>query len=208
MLKTEFQTHSTTSNSVFSYWSVQLAGLISVVLLILISRVSFAEYANLKPVASLALFGGFLFARRYLTVVAVIAGMFIADCFLGGYSWPLAILVYACLVAPVFMGRWMAGKQDAGRGAMLGNFARWLICVVGGSILFFAVTNFAFWKFMPIYSQDMHGLIECYVNALPFFRNTLLSDFAFAGLLFGSYVLLKQISWQPRPLAALAPKAR
>ena len=44
-----------------------------------------------------------------------------------------------------------------------------------GAFIFFIVTNFAVWLGSSMYSQDINGLISCYIMALPFFQNTLLS---------------------------------
>jgi hypothetical protein len=56
---------------------------------------------------------------------------------------------------------------------------------LSGSIIFFLLTNFAF-----LYSQYPHnlsGVIQAYVNGLPFFRGTLLGDLFYSFALFGGY---------------------
>jgi len=71
--------------------------------------------------------------------------------------------------------------------------------------MFFLLTNVAFWQFTAIYSRDLSGLMECLINGLPFFRNTLTSDMLFSGLLFGSYAFVTQAfavqSAKPTPSA-------
>ena len=41
------------------------------------------------------------------------------------------------------------------------------------------------------------GLVECYVAALPFFRNTLLSDVLYTAALFGGWALLRSAMRRP-----------
>ena len=67
---------------------------------------------------------------------------------------------------------------------------------VAGSVVFFLVTNLGVWLGVnghaPMYPHTLTGLAECYVAALPFFRNTLLGDLTYAAVMFGSYYLLGQ----------------
>ena len=62
-----------------------------------------------------------------------------------------------------------------------------LAASLGGSIVFFVVTNFGVWVDGQLYAHTWHGLIECYVMALPFFRNAILGDLFYAAVMFGSY---------------------
>jgi hypothetical protein len=62
-----------------------------------------------------------------------------------------------------------------------------------GSVLFFVVTNFGMWATPDgFYPHTVAGLGACYVAAIPFFRNTLLGDLAYCGLLFGLFELGKR----------------
>ena len=60
---------------------------------------------------------------------------------------------------------------------------------LASSLFFFIVTNFAVWASGDMYERTWLGLRQCYVMALPFFRNTTLSDLFYTGLLFGIYGL-------------------
>ena len=39
------------------------------------------------------------------------------------------------------------------------------------SLIFFIITNFAVWYASPFYSQDISGLMRCYILGLPFLNN-------------------------------------
>ena len=69
---------------------------------------------------------------------------------------------------------------------------------LAGSVVFFLVSNFGVWMGWKMYPATVGGLIDCYVAALPFFRNTVLGDLAYAGLMFGIY------AWVRRRRAAVA----
>jgi hypothetical protein len=60
---------------------------------------------------------------------------------------------------------------------------------LGGSLLFFLLTNFGVWLVGGLYPLTTEGVWRCYVAALPFFRGTLLGDLAYTMVFFGSYAL-------------------
>ena len=55
--------------------------------------------------------------------------------------------------------------------------------VLASCIVFFVVTNFAVWFGSSYYTQDLLGLITCYVMAIPFFLSTLSSTYIFHHML-------------------------
>ena len=63
---------------------------------------------------------------------------------------------------------------------------------LAGSVLFFLLSNFGVWLDGTLYPLTTAGLYTCYVAAIPFFRNTLLGDLFYAGLLFGSFAWAQQ----------------
>jgi hypothetical protein len=60
---------------------------------------------------------------------------------------------------------------------------------VAAAVGFFATTNFGVWAAGVLYPRTLAGLGECYVAALLFFRNTLVSQLVFSAALFGAAAL-------------------
>lgn len=135
---------------------------------------------NFAPIAGIALFAGVYLGRRYAVALPVIA-MFIGDIFLGFYEWPLMIAVYLSFVSIGILG--VLIKKYKRLETVIG-------ASLGGSILFFLVTNWAVWQFSPWYAKSWAGLLQCFTLALPFFRNTLIGDLFYVGVLFGAYELV------------------
>jgi hypothetical protein len=133
---------------------------------------------NVAPIAALALFGGVYLDKKYALCVPLIA-LFVSDMILGLYGgmW----VVYGSFFLTGCIGLWIKDHKN-------------IATVIGGSVvsslLFFILTNFNFWYIDSYYPKTMAGLIDSYVSALPFFRNTLLGDIFYTGLLFGSYELI------------------
>ncbi len=71
------------------------------------------------------------------------------------------------------------------------------------SIGFFALTNFGLWALGDgsIYPKTLAGLVDCYVRAIPYLRNTLISMALFLPVLF-SRAALKEAMPVPQPLAS------
>jgi hypothetical protein len=58
------------------------------------------------------------------------------------------------------------------------------------SVVFFIVTNFGVWL-SGYYGLTAQGLAECYIAAIPFFRNQVLGDAFFTAALFGADYLIR-----------------
>jgi len=65
------------------------------------------------------------------------------------------------------------------------------------SIGFFLTSNLAVWMSWNMYPKSLSGLGACYVAALPFFRNSLVSETACSVLIFNVWKFKKA----PRPVA-------
>jgi hypothetical protein len=83
---------------------------------------------------------------------------------------------------------------------------------VGGVVsasLFFVITNFGVWFAGRLYTRDFQGLVDCYTAALPFFRNTLLSDIVYSLLLFAAYqTFIVSAKWAERTIFISAASQR
>jgi len=65
-------------------------------------------------------------------------------------------------------------------------------CVLAGSVIFFLLTNFAWWAGYDLYPHTLAGLMLSYEAAIPFFHWTLLGDIFFATVLFGGFALAER----------------
>ena len=52
-----------------------------------------------------------------------------------------------------------------------------------GAVIFYIISNFGVWFSGSLYQHSIEGLIQCYIMALPFFTNTLLSTIIFSLLI-------------------------
>jgi len=138
--------------------------------------------ANFAPIAAIAIFGGALLPRR-LALWVPLGAMMVSDALIGFHKLiPVTWGAYALI--SLASSYWLK-KPTLGRGAVL---------TLSSSMFFFMVTNFGVWLWSGMYAHTISGLNQCFTLALPFFRNTLLSDLFYTGLMFGLYWLAVNLS--------------
>jgi hypothetical protein len=94
--------------------------------------------------------------------------------------------IYASFLIYVWMGTRLRRTENPG---WIGGAA------IAGSVQFFLLTNFGTWLAPGSqYGHNWAGLINCYVAAIPFFRNTLISDVAYAAAFFGLHAVLSRVA--------------
>ena len=148
--------------------------MLAVIILVLGVLTRFTDHApNFTPTIALALFGGVYLPRKYALAVPVLF-MFISDIFLGfhdtmPFTWGSVFVIS-------LMG---IGARERK------SFPVFLAGGVASSLLFFVVTNFGAW--LGLYPLTWQGFVDCYVAAIPFFRNTFVSTIVYSVVLFGAY---------------------
>jgi hypothetical protein len=96
---------------------------------------------------------------------------------------------------------WYAGVCLLGSNLLRrATFVRVTCAVLASASSFFLLSNFAVWL-GHMYPHTAAGFGACYVAALPFYRNDLISTGLVAGALFGLPVLAARLveAFQPRP---------
>ena len=171
-----------------------------------LSRVYFRELPNFAPIAAMALFSGYYFRSAKVAVLVPLLAMALSDLFIGGYEWQMMVVVYSALALPVafrvLLRKYLAMERGSASSAAIG-LSGLLTCSLASSLFFFLVTNFAWWPW-SMYEQNCEGLILCYQQGLPFFRNTLAGDLFFGTVLFGSYAVALNLGWAQSVKPAVA----
>jgi hypothetical protein len=142
---------------------------------------------NFSALDALALFCGAHCSKRLFAIAITLASVWFGDLlinhsmngqwelFYDGWYWQ-----YASYVVITLLGS-----------ALIGNIKILNVAAasVSAAVLFFAISNFGVWFSGTLYPLTLDGLVACYVAAIPFFQNTLLSDVVFSAALFGIFAL-------------------
>jgi hypothetical protein len=142
---------------------------------------------NITPLGAMFLFSGATFRSKTQSLAVPLAALLLSDyavihfVYSGNYGW-FSPYTWGGFVIAGLIG-WMLRPKI--------TWARVAITSISGSVAFFIISNFGVWVAGKLYPVSISGLTECYVAALPFFRNSILGDLAYTALMFGSYHLLR-----------------
>ena len=170
-----------------NYTNILIAG--GLILMAATARVVNAEMHlyNFAPVAALGLFSGAIIKdKRYAFLFAILA-QFLGDLYfqlfteVKGFYGISQFFTFGGLIAATALGVAMKHPKAL---SILGY-------TIGASAIFFAISN------LGHFAQGWNGytwsaLVKTYVDAIPFFKNSLIGDLAGSVLLFGGYFLLQQ----------------
>ena len=135
---------------------------------------------NFTPIIAIGLFGGAYLTDRRLALFIPLIAMLLADAFLGFHG--TMVWVYGSLILISIMGILLKNRT---------TFKNCAVATLGGSLIFFLVTNFGVWIMSGFYEKSIMGLLICYSMALPFFHNTLAGSVFYSVIIFGGYEGLK-----------------
>ena len=124
---------------------------------------------NFTPILSFALLSG-VYSKNNLGIFIPISIMLLSDMILGSHS--TIIWVYSSLFVIYLIGYYFINNISF-KNVLLGSLV--------GSFLFFVLTNLGVW-FIG-YPKTIEGLIACYVAAIPFYKNTLLSTVIYTSIM-------------------------
>lgn len=145
---------------------------------------------NLVPIIAIAVFSG-AYLNKKLVPWVPLAIMVISDLVMGFhdtilYTWGSFIIIG-------YLGMLLREKRTP---------MRIFSVTILSSVLFFIITNFGAWL-SPLYPITWEGFVACYINAIPFFRNTLAINMVFTLVFFGAYEFAKKMSKNSRLRAVL-----
>jgi len=133
---------------------------------------------NMVPVAAIAVFAGVYLDKKMVPWVPL-AIMVASDVVLGLHD--LVLYTWGSFLLIGFLGMWLRNHK---------SWQNIFGMSVFSALLFFFVTNFGVW--MAWYPHTWKGLEVCYINAIPFLRNTMVSNIIFTFVLFGAYELARK----------------
>jgi len=145
---------------------------------------------NLAPVAAIGLFGGAALKDRRLAIIMPLLALFIGDLYIQlfpssasmrGFYGVEQLFVYGAMLLATILGLQM--KQVTTPKVIGYSLA--------GSVIFFALSNFGSY-ITGMYGYGWNSFVTTYVMALPFFKNTVISDLIGNAVLFGGFALLQQ----------------
>jgi hypothetical protein len=141
--------------------------------------------------------------RNWREMIAPVAALMATDYILTVYSyhyafhWSAYVTTWAWYLMAMALGHILLHART--------TWLRVAAGVILGPTSFFIVSNYAVWQTFSMYPRTLAGLGACYIAALPFYRNDLLSTAIVATAAFGLPVLVRRMRGV-EPAPALAGK--
>ncbi|MFN3850213.1 MAG: DUF6580 family putative transport protein [Spirosomataceae bacterium] len=169
--------------------------LVTIILLAALTRLLPHPF-NFTAVTAIGLFGAAYFSKeKHWAFIIPFAAMLVSDICLEamtGFGFYKGMWVTYLSFALVIAFGFFALRKVNTLNIILGS--------LGGSLIFFLITNFAFlYPEAPIanpalghYPHNFSGIIASYSAGLPFFRNAIVGDLFYSGILFGSFALIQK----------------
>jgi hypothetical protein len=179
-----------------------VAGIIAAVALFRVLRATLVpELPNFSPVMAMAFCGGLLLPGLlawFLPLAVIVLSDLALSVSLG---YPILgsgqLIGWACLWMAVALGRWVSTWQEL-------KITPLAAVITANALIFYVVTNAVAWVVEPSYARSSFGFVQALTTGLPgypptwqFFRNALISDFIFAGLIFAVLHLALRRSGSP-----------
>jgi len=155
-------------------------------------------WANFSPIGAMGLFGGAYFNSKWKAFAFPLLTLFVSDLIINififdgkyGVLYSGWYVIYSIFALIVFYGKWMIQKV-AVKNVLLA-------CIVA-ALSHWLLADFTVWlgggtdlrTMMPL-AKNWAGLLQCYVQGVPFMRNFLLSNLVYSGILFGGFELVQR----------------
>ena len=120
---------------------------------------------NFTPILGMAVFSGAVINKKIFAYIIPLIAMLVSDLFLGFHAG--MPIIYFSLAICVLIGTFIDSRI---------TIFNSLLCISGGVIVFFLITNFAVWYGSGMYELSISGLMKSYLMGLPFLQNTFISS--------------------------------
>jgi len=141
---------------------------IGLILLLAFSRL-IPHPPNFTPIIALAIMSSYFFKNLNLSLGILLISMLMSDIFIGFYKNMFFVYLSLFLITFLFF-----------KMTKVINFKNLFLFGFLGSFVFFIISNFGVWFIGNLYEKNLNGLVECYLLAIPFFKNTLFSTIIFS----------------------------
>ena len=160
---------------------------------------------NFSPMFAICIFGAAFYQEKRWSYLVPFCAYLLGDIGIGVLSGNMQFafysaqpFVYGSLALMITLGFYLRNNRTV-----------WTVGGVGllGAMLFFLISNFGVWALGDgvFFPKTLAGLAKCYTIAIPFFRNSLISQAVFLPILFSRFALveLKLPALVPVPVTAI-----
>lgn len=131
---------------------------------------------NFTPIISASIISGYLFKKINVSLFIVLSSMILSDLLIGFHKTIFFTYLSLFIIIIIF------SKINN-----IINKKNLFLFGIAGSLIFFLISNFGVWIIGDMYKKNLTGLLSCYMLAIPFLKNSILSTIMFSYLAFWAY---------------------
>ena len=135
---------------------------------------------NFTPIISVAILSSFFFRNINLAIIVLLISMLISDFLIGFHKYIFFTYIPLVIITLTFKDKVLKYKN-----MLFYSFI--------GVIIFYLISNFGVWVLDKSYEKNIYGLINCYIAALPFLKNSIISTIFYTYLTFSTYNFSKKL---------------
>ncbi len=132
---------------------------------------------GMSPIGATALYAGAFGKRRSAWLVPLVP-LFIGNLIGGFYDLTVMAFVYAGFALSTWSGHLLLSERR--------GLTRHALAVISGAVVFYLVSNFSIWL-VGMYPTNVAGLVQCYVNGLPYLGTGIVANAIYSVVLFGMH---------------------
>ncbi|MFW5702357.1 MAG: DUF6580 family putative transport protein [Candidatus Dojkabacteria bacterium] len=170
-------------------YTIDLAIFIGLLLLVLLTRTSLHIAPNVEFVTAASVFAAWVMRNKKIALAFPVAAMFVSDLVIGNSY--IFLFTWSGFLFPAVLALANFSKQEETVGK---KYFKFLGSGFVGVLLFYFWTNFGVVLLGNMYPNSLAGLMQSYVNALPFLRNQVLGNIFILHIFFGAYLILENVS--------------
>lgn len=133
---------------------------------------------DVTPITSLCLLSPVVFSKKTSLIILIFILLLSDFCLHCLFHYPIfglwTIFTYSGWLGVLCLGFLFSNNLNLSR-------AFYFTCI--GSFVFWIWTNLGTWITTNLYSHHFHGLLQCYIAALPFLRNSMVGSIVWTGVL-------------------------
>ena len=135
---------------------------------------------NFTPIISVAILSSFFFRNINLAIIVLLISMLISDFLIGFHKYIFFTYIPLVIITLTFKDKILKYKN-----MLFYSFI--------GVIIFYLISNFGVWILDKNYEKNIYGLINCYIAALQFLKNSIISTIFYTYLTFSTYNFSKKL---------------
>lgn len=180
--------------------NIQLFTIILFIIVGCMSRI-FPHAPNFTPIGAICLFGASHFTKKTYAFLVPILIIFFSDLFINNFLYSNSSFIffhngfywqYISYILIIALSITYLKPKISLLNIGLNS--------VSSSLIFFVISNFGVWVGSGLYSLNFIGFTSCYINALPFYYNTLISFVLYSYLLIGAFYLVQRKYKSVKPI--------